>query len=218
MQGVQRGTQARRRVLPLVVATFRPGRPEGERLPEGRMLPRFSRRPALLADVMRKSFKADVYSEGGVYLGTQPAFWYDRARVQRVFESTIRGLYRHEFKERLGASYGVSDFFVNPEIPKAVLAGGEWMPLRVVGGGVFRYRRFRFEEEGIRSGWYLRFFDRLTLLGITGPANELQHGTGWSWPSLAARLHVGRASVRLKAQGGWDVSYPHGQSSEEGTA
>ena len=121
---------------------------------------------------MKKSQIVDVYSPAGIWLGKRPAFEFDRPRIQAVIERTVRGLYLHEFGERL-QNARVEDFVLNPEQlsdeDKAYITS---LPARDVAPDVFSYRCQRDETEPRNSGWFLMFFyPKALFFTMTTPGN-----------------------------------------------
>jgi len=128
-----------------------------------RIIPRFRERPALLKTIMEKSKVVDVFSKGGIWLERRPAFEFDRPRIQRVVAKIVRGLYLHEFGERLEGAR-VEDFVLNPEDlseeDKAYITS---LPAKGAAPDIFSYRCQRDPEDARRSGWFLMFFFPKTL-------------------------------------------------------
>jgi len=144
---------------------------------QGRILPRFNKRPALLIEIMKGATKVDFNSKGGTYLGQRPAFEYNRIRVQNVINKIVRGLYYHEQKSILPKNAEVRDFVLNPifddEFKNIICT----LPLFDVGNSVFSYRFFISEKTLEESFWFLMFFDK-TLLFIKTEPNTALHPTG----------------------------------------
>ena len=59
---------------------------EAIKLRDESILPRFTKKPKLLNKIMENSGMVDILSPSGLFLGTQPAFKFDRERIQTVIE------------------------------------------------------------------------------------------------------------------------------------
>lgn len=159
-----------------LVATVGDQTAASDALIQQRILPRFRARPALLHEIMKKSRVVDVYSPGGIWLERSPAFEFDRPRIQRVIEKTVKGLYLHEFGERLSGAV-VEGFVLNPEIPKEDIPFCASLPVRNVAPPVFSYRCLRDDEEVRASAWFLMFFEPKALFWtMTRPAETAGDG------------------------------------------
>ena len=152
------------------IATASAENPTAEKLIDNKILPRFRRRPALLNRILGGLRSVDIYSPGGIFLEQRPAFDFDRARIQKVVEKIVKGLYWHNKRcYRLSDKYFVKDFILNPkppseEIIKAVLS----LPFGQVGRGeVFCYHYWKYpKDEGI-TAWFLWFFKKTLILAMT---------------------------------------------------
>ena len=126
-------------------------------LRQQRIIPQLQERPALGHAIMEKSKIVDVYSPGGIWLERRPAFEFEHTRFQRVIEKTVRGLYLHEFGERLiGAK--IDDFVLNPEPSDELRTYFARLSRRVVDADVFSYWCDRDPADLISSLWFLGFF------------------------------------------------------------
>ena len=154
-----------------LVATLGDQTASSDALINERILPRFKQNPALLHSIMQKSTVVDVFSPGGIWLERRPAFNFDRPRIQRVVEKIVRGLYFHEFGERL-TDARVEDFVLNPDqLSNEDKEYVTSLPVRQVAPDVFSYRCERDPEDPRHSGWFLMFFYPKTLFfTMTTPA------------------------------------------------
>jgi hypothetical protein len=130
-----------------------------------------------LAKTMLRSFaKVPLYSPAGLYLGEAGSLSVETARIQRVLDRVIRGLFFHHMNKRLpntGSISVISDWFV-PVLPEDVrtlvealldfLRGAEAI---VIGSGVFCYRYRSIEGEAYGSVWWLSFYDHRRFLCST---------------------------------------------------
>jgi len=158
------------------VATASAEHPEAQRLVEEKVIPRFRERPALLHSVMKHTRMVDVYSEGGIYLGTQPGFEFDRPRVQRIVDKIVRGLYVHEKDRRLGEGYLVKDFVLNPSLSDETRSNVASMQLREIGGDIFGYRFQQCSEDDHVTMWFLMFYEQCLIMSMTDVEWELPTG------------------------------------------
>ena len=134
-----------------------------------RILPRFRSRSALLHEIMKGATHVDIHSEGGIYLGKQPAFHFDRFRVQTVIDKTVRGLYYVELGTMLPENAVVTNFILNPifeDEMKNVICS---LPLKDIGNGIFSYRFWADDTMPEESFWLLMFFDKTLFLTKTEP-------------------------------------------------
>jgi len=157
-----------------LVATGSYGNGDALALIKKRIIPKFHRRPALLRQIMKGATQVDVHSEGGIYLGRQPAFLFDRSRIQVVIDKTVRGLYYHECGIALPKNAIVGSFVLNPIFHdkfKEVICS---LPLHDIGSGVFSYRYWVDNETPEESFWFLMFFDKTLFLTKTEPNKSLQ--------------------------------------------
>lgn len=130
-----------------------------------------------LAKTMLGSFaKKPLYTPAGLYLGEAGSLNVDAARIQRVLDRVVRGLFFHHLSKRLPNSRRVSvvsDWFF-PVLPAEARAPVEAIldflstaePI-VIGSGVFCYRYRINEEEAYGSAWWLSFFEHRRFLCLT---------------------------------------------------
>ena len=130
-----------------------------------------------LAKMMFSSFaKEPLYSPAGLYLGERGSLNVDRARIQKVLDPVVRGLFFHHLRKRLpntGMVSVFSDWFA-PVLPEEVrapveaildfLSGAEAI---VIGSGVFCYRYRSIEGEAYGSVWWLSFYEHRRFLCST---------------------------------------------------
>jgi hypothetical protein len=110
-----------------------------------------------------------VRSAFGLFIGRSPAFQIDRARVQRVTNKTIRGLFYHETKRPLLPDTVVEEILLNHPLSPAHAAALYHLPLRDVGdGSVFSYRFASLDRASEESFWYLMFYNQVLCVTTTG--------------------------------------------------
>lgn len=161
------------------VATASAETPAADQLIQERVLPGFGQRPPLLRQIWEGAFPSvDVYSKGGVYLRSQPGFWFDRPRIQRTINRIVRGLYYHETSVPLGQTARMREFLLNPDISEEAQQIVASLPFRVVGGGTFIYRHMLDPQEPLASLWLMVFFETTIVLTMTEPPGRTEGTTG----------------------------------------
>lgn len=149
----------------LTVATGSRSSPQSFSLLQQRILPRMSKNPALIAELMRSVHWAPVRSEGGIFLGHAPVFPIDRPRIQIVIEKIVKGLYYHRNKRRLPSDQVVTPFLYNPTIEKQFQEAITLLPLYNVGdGSVFSYRYLMGDGPSPMSYWFFMFYNDTTFI------------------------------------------------------
>jgi len=132
---------------------------------------RSGRRPrsGLAVALLEKVRPADVYSPGGIYLGTGQAVQLDTTRVNRVLEKIVRGLFFHRFGRPLPQDATVY-VEVMPELDRmrsSVIAAALSQAPSFL-GDVFMYRLY-FPADGTdATSWALGFYDAVLAIGVTG--------------------------------------------------
>ncbi len=167
-----------------LVATGSTDDDEAKRLIKERILPRFQSHPALLNQIMKGATQAEVFSEGGIYLGKKPAFRFDRNRIQTVINKTVRGLYFHETGSILIQSSLVKEFALNPIFGESFKEAVCSLPLSDIGKGVFSYRYWLNSDDPNETFWFLMFFDKTLFFTKTEPRGSLNRPEGASTPFI----------------------------------
>lgn len=134
---------------------------------EKRIIPNFTKRPALLHDVMSKSTCVDLFSQGGIYLDKSHAFNFDRHRIQNVIEKIVRGLYYHTQQSTLPKAASVSPFILNPAIPPDYSNSLASLILHDTGNGIFSYRYHSDTNAPQDTFWFLMFYDQVLFVAKT---------------------------------------------------
>jgi hypothetical protein len=119
---------------------------------------------------MQGATKVEERGQSGIYLGTKPAFHFERSRVQRVIEGIVRGLYVHEFPIALPSASIVGRFRLNPPFSSEEIELVGALPLHDVGDGVFSYRFWRDPSSPTGSIWFLMFYDQ--TLFVVSSSNQ----------------------------------------------
>jgi len=146
------------------------------------------RRPQ--AQGMKKSLLESIrpvqaMSWGGIHLGTTMGFKVDLARINRVIERTVRGLYFKEMNRRLPEGWNVfvqCDETLIHESPAVLeeLRQTTLLPLaaqqpRIIAPGIFFYKYVVDENMPAASAWALTFYDTRSFLAITVPKDVVSH-------------------------------------------
>lgn len=135
-------------------------------LVENKIFPRFRRKPALLFEIWKGAIpNVKVFSDGGIYLGTQPGFKFNRPRVQIEIEHICRGLFFHHFKRSLPLEYKIVDFIHYPKIGEKMQRIISSLPLHDIGdGSVFSYKFLICSEDSNVVMWFLMFLNHSLLM------------------------------------------------------
>lgn len=126
-----------------------------------------------------------TFTNSGIYVGTMPAHGIDHARLTRIMEKTIRGLFFEEYGKRLPRSHVVMSVFTNPlrrhvrhdefelwrHRVRELLAGGRE---REVGQRTLIYRCNREPERVFSSVWALTFYAKLHWVVFTNTLSQFR--------------------------------------------
>jgi len=137
----------------------------------GPLLRSVGRSPGFAHLLINSIEEIKVVAEEGTYLGKEDALKLDVARIDRVGQRIIRGLFFHEKKLPLPENYQarakIQQFGIEPILEK--LQGIQFPILRIIQDGVFSYT-FRDSDEDPNSGiWLLLFYKNLPLVGFIRP-------------------------------------------------
>jgi hypothetical protein len=120
-----------------------------------------------------------VYSPGGIYLGDATSYDVDLQRLCRVIERITRGLYFHEFEDRLSdlqrcVVYALDGFsLASPDIDASVRRILDQAVLgksRIFGNKVFTYWVQRLDESPMPSTlWAFLVYSRVVFIAFTLP-------------------------------------------------
>ena len=131
-----------------------------------------------------------ILSKGGLILGTAKGLEIDTPRLNRIMAKIIRGLFWHEFHQRIPDSYEVLAFWVN-SLRQSVAAAdlAQWIDgirrlltgsiEKRIGRGVFVYRCQHDPNEPLRSVWGLTFFGRIHVAALTESRTEVENMAGF---------------------------------------
>jgi hypothetical protein len=131
-------------------------------------------RRAFTSSLMR----VDLFSPGGIYLGTRAGYRVDLKRINRVARRTVTGLFFKRTGRRLPDQYRASVSCLSgvdsvtpknlPHLQEVLrLLGTE--PATDIGNGIFSYRFRLSEDDPFGSVWLLVFFGRVIFVGGTLP-------------------------------------------------
>lgn len=122
--------------------------------------------------IARSMERAPVHSKGGIYLGTATQATFEAGPHDRTIEKITRGLYCHEFSERLPKECPVEVVMVNSRDPTwgpSIRPTLQLMQIRSVGGSdVFEYAFARAPEQPQSSLWLFRFYAGHVAVASTG--------------------------------------------------
>jgi len=128
------------------------------------------RRIGLAVSLLEKVRPVENQSPGGIYLGTGPGLELDTARVNRVLEKIVRGLFSHKFHRPLPPDARVvveikpePDHLRSPLVAAALAQPPSFL------GEVFMYRVYALAENPDCTSWALGFYDAVLAIAITGP-------------------------------------------------
>src|SRR5262245_47536025 len=121
----------------------------------------------------------DLRTPAGLHLGQVTGYIANGARLFRVVERVVRGLFFNERRRPLGLASGVKvfeDSFVDPSrltaqqletirTTAAVLATKQERRI----GEVFRYSCLFTEEDERVSAWRLTFYGKVVFIAVTAP-------------------------------------------------
>jgi hypothetical protein len=113
----------------------------------------------------------NLTTPAGLLLPRQPAMVVESRRLDRVITRIIRGLFYHEFGERIPPDYEVRSFCVTDRLRQVPAEARDfirnvfpifnWSPIRLVGPGVFAYRVSLMPRDGYTSMWLLAFYEKV---------------------------------------------------------
>lgn len=127
------------------------------------------RRSGLAVALLKKVRPADVYSPGGIYLGTGDALQVETDRVNRVLEKMVRGLFFHRFQRPLPRDVTVYveikpdlECLRSPVVAAALAQAPTFL------GDVFMYRGYAAPDGPDATSWAMGFYDAVLAIGMTG--------------------------------------------------
>jgi len=124
------------------------------------------RSPKLKKTLVDSLRKVEFKSPGGIYLGYHHEIAFNRSRVDRIIEKSVRGLYRHHLGCRL-RSKSSFDIIFNPKFEKLKAIGlvaDFGPPIRIGDGKVVQYRFAYASESPEHSIWWLMFYGTTNVI------------------------------------------------------
>lgn len=138
--------------------------PVGEKLWQNKVIgSTLKRSPTLRSALIQKITTVELRSPAGLYLGATPGLKFDRQRVDRVINRTVRGLLWHHYRVKPGADIKFLTW-KDPEVSSFQHILNSGTNLSSIGGGVFQYRHSTTIEDSEQSVWFLRFYGKTTFL------------------------------------------------------
>lgn len=148
----------------LIVSAGSQDSPQSTVLLHQRIIPRMREKPALALDFLKSFRPVAIHNEGGVHMGNEPVFTFDRTRIQTVIDKIVRGLFFKHAKHRLADDYLVEEFYYCPPIEASLQQAILELPLINIGdGAVFSYRYHIASEGSSESFWFLMFYNDTSL-------------------------------------------------------
>lgn len=123
----------------------------------------------LLRKIVLSFQDVEVYSPGGIYLGTQPALRVDRQRILGVIERIARGLYFAVNQIAVPEEYGIKCYWDQYSFPKPIREvasqiGVQWPGPFYIGEGVFSFTYLQQPfERGPQGLWLMSFYERFCM-------------------------------------------------------
>jgi hypothetical protein len=112
--------------------------------------------------------RVEILTPGGIYVGDTLAINLNVKRITNTINRTIRGLFYEVTKRMLPVGDSVRS------VPMEKFTGSRdfvqhlpCLPARTVGGDVFHFRYLLYDDDPLRSFWYLEFYRRWEFVGFT---------------------------------------------------
>lgn len=151
--------------------------PASDRLTTERLSgPLPGRRERTILQFFGETELVDVHTEGGLYLGHTRRYPVEVARMNRVIEKIVRGLYYHEYRRRVPVEFGVVPMMT----PSATLAKSPafqvalMAPSRFRGGDVFEYKIAEVTDCPGAAIVLMAFFRGFVALGLVGRVGQFR--------------------------------------------
>jgi hypothetical protein len=141
--------------------------PVAEALIRDKVVRQFQKKPKLLRAILKHSGYVDVKTPSGIYVGKEPAFQFQRDRIQSVITRITKGFFYHFYGRRLPDNYFVNDFMLNPQLDDVQKYLLTQIPLHEIGTDVFS---FRFESDHTDpnfTAWFYMFYDKTLIATFT---------------------------------------------------
>ncbi len=122
----------------------------------------------------------DTFTPGGLYVGKRFGKPLDHLRLNRTAKKIVKGLFCHEFGERLPDNCDAMAFGLRNEQEQqkqlwlqetcSKLVGE---PQTTIGNGVFHYWFHQEDDAPEKSLWLLLFYEKVPFMGLTGPKDDI---------------------------------------------
>lgn len=111
----------------------------------------------------------EIYSPGGIYLGAAGALVVDKARIDRVAQRIIRGLFFIEKGYPVPIGYEVTNSTRQQGISQILDSLGDigYAEHRTIGETMFAYTYAATDEDPNTIVWLSMFYERLPFVGFT---------------------------------------------------
>lgn len=139
----------------LIVSLASNNSSDGSAVLTTRVFTKWTDKPALLERLINSMRLVDVHSEGGIFVGTRPAFTYSAKRLLNVIRKTVRGLYYHRLRVPIPVPYDVKDFQLRPRLAKSFIPLVQSLRRYDIGTDAFSYRYVVDEKKPGLSYWFL---------------------------------------------------------------
>jgi hypothetical protein len=132
--------------------------------------------------IFAKLKAVEVYSRSGLYLANSFELSLDTARLVRMVDRIIKGLYFEVTKTPLPIGDYVRSMLFSHYVEKhegeskamEFINSIRHLPGRVIGDGVFGFRYGLLDRSRFMSFWYLEFYQWFAFLAITGKQDDPQ--------------------------------------------
>lgn len=142
--------------------------PAARRLWNEGMRPYIRRSPRFAVRLLRNIQRLEVRTPGGIYLGRVEAHRAEDARIDRVIEKIVRGLYYHRTREPLGDVQFTIRLFDQVAVPEDVRNLVLAFPLDAVGEAV-SYRFGYAKDDPRHTVTAMRFYESGIFVTLTNP-------------------------------------------------
>lgn len=119
--------------------------------------------------IKQSMIKVDIQTKAGIIIGQQPALKYDRARIERVLNRIVRGLFFKENSVPVPADCKVESFIDQfGKDANATHESASFPPAKWAAGKMFLYTYLKAEDNPNISVWLGAFYERVSFIGFTG--------------------------------------------------
>lgn len=155
--------------------------PEAKELWDTKIQPSYSKPHKVgFREMIHQSLKpVNVVTENGVIFDKRIAYDIDMNRFNNVIARIVKGLFWCEKGFRLSDDSEVK-IEMQPDVRRAnpsAITALLVEKARIIGNGVFEYRKLFFDEEQNGSGWLLTFYKSVHFICMTVPLNKIKKST-----------------------------------------